>query len=258
MKHSGWRILNLYQNSHNIEEESPLYNEIFEGSFLFIFLLYTEVVLTSVTEPPPELTKWDLSIPSLLKIIMNVEDEGSREDKLKQLNRLVDELSFPPLPSVKKSPYYTCYLCLCEAMDTLSDISTRLCHVMGLPPRDWADRGDKRSSGEDHNVLSVPGSPHGKRGGDKRASMLSKDKKDGKKGAKERTITPTHKKKNVKAPTSPRASEPNEHIIETASAVDVDPVLEQKYKENFYISAYRILEMAVEKMVILIESEKTD
>lgn len=41
---------------------------------------------------------------------MNIEDEASREDKLKQLNQLVGDLSFPPLPPVKKSPYYLWYV----------------------------------------------------------------------------------------------------------------------------------------------------
>lgn len=60
--------------------------------------------------------------------------------------------------------YIYSYLSLCEAVDALADVSSHLCQVMGLPSRDWADRGIKRgSSTEDHNVLSVPGSP-GKHG----------------------------------------------------------------------------------------------
>lgn len=42
---------------------------------------------------------------------MNIEDEAMREDKLKQLNYLVGELSFPPLPPAKKSIYHLWYGC---------------------------------------------------------------------------------------------------------------------------------------------------
>lgn len=43
-------------------------------------------------------------------------------------------------------------------MDSIADMSSHLCQVMGLPSRDWVDSSDKRA-GEDHNILSVPGSP---------------------------------------------------------------------------------------------------
>ena len=48
------------------------------------------------------------------------------------------------------------YLTLCEAVDEIADMSTRLCQVMGLPSREW-EEGGKR--GEEHNVLSIPASP---------------------------------------------------------------------------------------------------
>ena len=43
-------------------------------------------------------------------------------------------------------------------MDSLVDASSHLCHVMGLPSREWSERGAKRGT-EDHNVLNIPGSP---------------------------------------------------------------------------------------------------
>ena len=42
---------------------------------------------------------------------MEVEDEGAREDKLKQLNQLVGMLSFPPQPLMRTSPYHLWYAC---------------------------------------------------------------------------------------------------------------------------------------------------
>ena len=92
-----------------------------------ILYCLAEVIPFVPQELPPEMTKWDLSIPNLLKvqrscirttsrrkknglvflqIIMDVEDETAREEKLKQLNQLVGTLSFPPPPTMKTSPYH--------------------------------------------------------------------------------------------------------------------------------------------------------
>ena len=41
-------------------------------------------------------------------------------------------------------------------------MSAHLSQVMGIPYKEWCDRGDKRGvSGEDTNILIVPGSPGG-------------------------------------------------------------------------------------------------
>ena len=47
---------------------------------------------------------------------------------------------------------------MCEAVDSLTDISSHLCQVMGLPMREWANDGT-RMNAEEINILSVPPSP---------------------------------------------------------------------------------------------------
>ena len=44
-------------------------------------------------------------LDTTFQIIMNVEEKVIREEKLKQLNQLVGELSFPPYPPLKSSSF---------------------------------------------------------------------------------------------------------------------------------------------------------
>ena len=51
------------------------------------------------------------------------------------------------------------YQTLCGAVDSIADISAHLCHVMGMPPRDWIV-GEKRSiDSSDSQKINIPISP---------------------------------------------------------------------------------------------------
>jgi len=79
----------------------------------------------------PNLPKWDLSLESLqevstynvtlypltslwilvvLQIVLGIENDGYRNDKLKLLNQLLNSLSFPPLPIQKTTPRQIWYV----------------------------------------------------------------------------------------------------------------------------------------------------
>ncbi|XP_019849716.1 PREDICTED: MYCBP-associated protein-like isoform X2 [Amphimedon queenslandica] len=222
---------------------------------------------------------WDLSLNTLEKLILEIDDGNVREDKYKTLNAIISEIS-APLPSAPRSTrYIKTYFLLCEAIDTLVSTSEHLRQVMGLPSKDSPSAGglQEEESQSELDQSSQPSSPviippqsskkdQSKRGSKvKEVSVKEKEKEQLQQRPTSKKGGPKSNKKGgssnmkgnskiSKIPSVETQDTSNSNAIPSKPS-EIDPMLTLKYKEIFLSVAHDIMASTVDQVSSLISED---
>ncbi|XP_022092227.1 MYCBP-associated protein-like [Acanthaster planci] len=126
---------------------------------------------------------WDLSIKTLRKDFLALENEGKREDLLTKMNAAITCLYFPPLNPIQQEMYRVGYQLLIKAVDNIVTQASLIRDHLGLPTKDVEmPDTDQILGANDH----LRGGEIKKKKKEQKEEEVKKDgKKENKKGKKE-------------------------------------------------------------------------
>ncbi|XP_063149000.1 MYCBP-associated protein [Candoia aspera] len=206
--------------------------------------------------------EWNLSIADFRQTLLTVPEEDEREVALAQLNKAALELCTAPLTTQADLLYQICFQLWREVIDGLVNCSLVLRSLFGMPEKDtYIETGPEelevksvvaKSVKEDRKVQKE----------DKKAALKEKEK--GKAIKEERSNSRKGKgKEEKKVRTSTReAKDAISFSVESSEAEfqfrqeQVDPIVQEKYREKLYVEVYGLLNSMVNKMVLLFEEVK--
>ncbi|XP_075702688.1 MYCBP-associated protein isoform X2 [Rhinoderma darwinii] len=213
---------------------------------------------------------WNLSVVELKQAIITISDDKARETFLLQLNKNIAELIEPVQDAPLDRLHQACLQLWREAMDELVERSMELRSVLGMPDKDMTAEFIIENSALDPK--HVKGGKEDKSGGgvkeDKRPPGV-KEKDEKKTGKTDRPNSRKLKGKDDKKILKPSTiSIENKELASSGESLDftppesrlcqVDPIIQEKYKENLYTVMYGILEAVVENLVFIAEDLKLD
>ncbi|XP_041376567.1 MYCBP-associated protein-like isoform X3 [Gigantopelta aegis] len=224
---------------------------------------------------------WDLCIQDLKELVGELDEDDERKEAfITKINESVAKMSFSPKEPIKDRLYSVGYQLLVETVDEIVGQSMLLRQVLGLPEKEWDDmlesdlntRASKGATAPRKQIPSVGESDSES----KRGKPLDKSKPDPKdkkgapgkdpKAAKGGKETPKGDSKvktgsaMKKTPTRGTSITPAPVVTPTGELtsspdspppspiLDVDPLVEKKYKEKLYTQAYLIVSETMEKM----------
>ncbi|XP_040291672.1 MYCBP-associated protein [Bufo bufo] len=219
---------------------------------------------------------WNLSVVDLKQAAIAIPEDEAREAFLLQLNKSITQLNEPVQDAPLDLLHQACLQLWREAIDELVERSMELRSVLGMPDKDLTaefiiedsvldqkrakgGKDDKRGGGvkEDKRM------PGGKEKDEKKAGKTARDKSE----KEERPTSRKLKGKDDKKIQKPSAiSRENKELVSSGESLDftppesrlclVDPVIQEKYKENLYTVMYGILEAVAENLVLIAEDLK--
>lgn len=226
-------------------------------------------------EPPPppkvptssneqlklNIPKWDLSIQGLQQLIMAIDDDESREEKLVELNNAMAALSFAVQPKPTERSYAIGYQIVCELIDKMVDSSIHLRHILGLPAREFTRVSCSDTQMQEEQVVLSPGKDK-KDKNEKKAAFnptTGKDKKEGKQKLQASKEEGTKGSKSVgtkksKTAISPVKAASDKTVDESAAAIaeksELDEAQEKKYLQLVLSSVYSLMRNSVENLAL--------
>ncbi|XP_069608502.1 MYCBP-associated protein isoform X2 [Ranitomeya imitator] len=217
---------------------------------------------------------WNLSVVELKQAAIAIPDDEVRETFLLQLNRIVRELGEPVQDAPLDLLHQACLQLWREAIDELVERSMELRSVLGMPDKDMTaeliiedsvldlkhvkgGKEDKKGGG----IKEDKRTPGGKEKDEKKHGKTVKDKLEGRPSS--RKLKGKDEKRILKPST---ISKENKELVSSGESIDltppeshpslVDPVIQEKYKENLYTVMYGILETMAENLVVFAEDLK--
>ncbi|XP_056405402.1 MYCBP-associated protein isoform X2 [Hyla sarda] len=219
---------------------------------------------------------WNLSIVEMKKAAMAIPDDEARETFLLQLNKNITELTEPVQEAPLDLLHLACLQLWRDAIDELVEQSMELRYVLGMPDKDMTveltiddpaldqkrvkgGKEEKRGGG----VKEDKRTPGGKEKDEKKAGKTTKDKSEKEERPNSRKLKGKDDKKLSKPSTISRE---NKELMSSGESLDftppesrlcqVDPIIQEKYKENLCTVMNGILETLVDKMGLIAEDLK--
>ncbi|KAM6470118.1 MYCBP-associated protein isoform 2-T3 [Liasis olivaceus] len=217
--------------------------------------------MAQVEEAPH--VEWNLSIDDFRQTLLTIPEEDEREVALAQLNKAALELCSAPLTTQTDLLYQICFQLWREVIDGLVNCSLVLRSLFGMPEKDtYVESGPEelaevksaaaKSVKEDRKVPKE----------DKKVALKEKEK--GKATKEERSNSRKGKgKEERKVRTSAKeAKDAISFSVESSEAdfqlrrEQIDPIVQEKYREKLYVEVYGLLNSMVNKMFFLFEEVK--
>ncbi|XP_069807891.1 MYCBP-associated protein [Dendropsophus ebraccatus] len=219
---------------------------------------------------------WNLSVVEMKKAAMAIPDDEARETFLLQLNKNITELNEPVQEAPLDLLHHACLQLWRAAIDELVERSMELRFVLGMPDKDMAaefiiedpaldqkrvkgGKEEKRGGGMKEDKRT----PGGKEKDEKKAGKPARDKSEKEERPNSRKLKGKDDKKLLK---SSIMSKENKELVSSGESLDctppesrlcqVDPIIQEKYKENLCTVMNEILEEMVEQMVLIAEELK--
>ncbi|KAG8129105.1 hypothetical protein E2320_015874 [Naja naja] len=209
--------------------------------------------------------EWNLSIADFRQTLLTVPEEEEREVALAQLNKAALELCITPLTTQEDLLCQICFQLWREVIDGLVNCSLVLRSLLGMPrktltlkllQKNWVTEiksAVAKAAKEDRKVQKD----------DKKTALKEKEKG---KATKEQERTNSRKgkgKDEKKARTLTKETKDAISFSIESSEVElqlrreqIDPIVQEKYREKLYVEVYGLLNSMVNKMVFLFETVK--
>ncbi|KAM9296762.1 MYCBP-associated protein [Gastrophryne carolinensis] len=222
--------------------------------------------------------EWNLSVADLKQASNVIHEEEQREVFLHHVNRLVGELTTPAQEVPVDLMHQACLQLWREAIDKLVARATELCFVLGMPDKDVtaemtaeenaadqkpgkAGRDERRTEGIKEDKRTPVGREKEERKGGKPSG---RDKLDKEERPGSRRVRGKDEKKAGKPAAISRESK---ELVSSGESLDftppqsrlcqVDPVIQEKYRQSLYSEVYDVLASLAENLVDVAEDLKS-
>ncbi|KAH0629440.1 hypothetical protein JD844_011510 [Phrynosoma platyrhinos] len=213
---------------------------------------------------PRNLVEWNLSVADFKQSVLTIPEEDEREAALAQINKAVLELCIAPLTTQTELLYHICFQLWCEVIDGLVTRSLMLRSLLGMPEKDTYVEIVPEEPVETKPVAVKTGKEDRKvQKEDKKAAAKEKAKAT-------REERPNSRKMKLKEEKKAKSSikeakeaisfsvDSAEQEVQDLRREQVDPVVQEKYREKLYVEVYGLLNSMVSKMVFLFEELEKD
>ncbi|XP_070790757.1 MYCBP-associated protein [Pituophis catenifer annectens] len=208
--------------------------------------------------------EWNLSVADFRQTLLTIPEEEEREVALAQLNKAALELCITPLTTQEDLFYQICFQLWREVIDGLVNCSLMLRSLLGMPEKDtYVETAPEELADVKSAVAKAVKEDRKVQKEDKKTA--SKEKEKGK-ATKEQERTNSRKgkgKEEKKAKTSTKETKDAISFSIESSEVElqlrreqIDPIVQEKYREKLYVEVYGLLNSMVNKMVFLFETVK--
>ncbi|XP_072032494.1 MYCBP-associated protein-like isoform X2 [Amphiura filiformis] len=246
-----------------------------------------QLYLEQFPEEEREGMTWDLSVETMKREFLSLDDEELQEDLLARMNASVTSLYFPPFTPIQHEMYKVGYQMMAETVDNIVSQAAVLRDHLGMPEKDVPmpeteailaaneqlrggivvkkrERKKRREHKEEEEEPKGKGKKDkgkdaGKKGGKKEDKEKDRPKsKQGGGKSKSRNAsspTPSTRERRAKTPTGDRKTPTPKSSMQKKPKVSEtgDPELDAKYDNKMYIQTYTLLYEMIDKMTQLFE-----
>ncbi|XP_065841151.1 MYCBP-associated protein-like isoform X2 [Oscarella lobularis] len=227
-----------------------------------------------------DIEPWDLSVETIRKKIVQIENDNRREKKLIQLNKIVLALSVAPVQPRQSSAYNIGYELLVRWIDKVASQADHICRVLGLPEKTFAQNepveveaptGDATTKKHARPKTVAEKPPTTKKvdsKGGKRTVSSETDRPPSKGAKNQATAAATGRRSRTGSPTKKasaivRVDESASSPTGTKSDVDAakkeataaDPKTEEKFGKLLYAHVYDTLVTTLDTMSDLLSAD---
>ncbi|XP_015667170.1 MYCBP-associated protein [Protobothrops mucrosquamatus] len=223
----------------------------------------TEIEEVAQVEEAPHV-EWNLSVADFRQTLLTVPEEEEREAALAQLNKAAMELCTAPLTTQEDLLYQICFQLWREVIDGLVNCSLVLRSLLGMPEKDtYVETAPEELADVKSAVAKAVKEDRKVQKEDKKTALKEKEKG---KAVKEQERPNSRKgkgkeEKKVKTFTK-ETKDALSFSLESSEAElqlrreQIDPIVQEKYREKLYVEVYGLLNSMVNKMLFLFETVK--
>ncbi|XP_026523029.1 MYCBP-associated protein [Notechis scutatus] len=208
--------------------------------------------------------EWNLSVADFRQTLLTVPEEEEREVALAQLNKAALELCITPLTTQEDLLHPICFQLWREVIDGMVNCSLVLRSLLGMPEKDtYVETAAEELAEIKSAVAKAVKEDRKVQKDDKKTALKEKEKG---KATKEQERTNSRKgkgKEEKKVRTLTKEIKDGISFSIESSEVElqlrreqIDPIVQEKYREKLYIEVYGLLNSMVNKMVFLFETVK--
>nr|XP_060620735.1 MYCBP-associated protein isoform X1 [Anolis sagrei ordinatus] len=215
---------------------------------------------------PADRVEWNLSVADFKQSVLAIPEEDEREAALTQLNKAALELCMAPVTTQTELLYHICFQLWCEVIDGLVTRSLTLRSLLGMPEKDtYLEVVPEESA--DVKPVPVKTAKEERRVQREDRKAAAKEKEKGKASKEQERSNSRKMKQKEERKSKSAAKEAKDAVVISVDAAEaeqpdrreqVDPVVQEKYRENLYVEVYGLLNSMMNKMVFLFEELKKD